>query len=90
MSQEEFLPGLLVLWSGAGELGDVQRLADVVRGGAEEHRLPVEDQRGRVQLDPVDELRRHVVDRSKVGDETRRDANALHQVGRCRRQGPER
>lgn len=53
LSEQEFTTGLLVLRAGAGQFGDVPRLAHVVGGRAEERGLPVERPSPRQGTEPL-------------------------------------
>lgn len=87
-SQEEFPPCLLVRRAGAGQLGDVHGLADVVRGRSEENGRAVHVEARTVPLQPVDQVARHIVNRPQVGGRPRRRAEGLEEFRHRGRERP--
>jgi hypothetical protein len=65
--EEQCLPGRLVGRAGAGQFLDVQDLADVVGGGAEQDGVPVEPQAWLSSRQPGGELVGDVVYQAQVG-----------------------
>lgn len=60
-AHEQLTACFLVLCAGSGQLGRVQGLSDVVRGGSEENGLRVDSQPEAASSDPFEELPRDVV-----------------------------
>lgn len=66
--------------SGSGQLPDVNGLADVMGGGAEQHRFPVEVRERVVRFDPAGQLAGDIVDEPEVRREPGRSRLSHHEV----------
>jgi hypothetical protein len=79
--EQQVAAGRLVLGARGGQLGEVQRLADVVGGGPEEDGVAIERDGRIVGGQPVGQVDRDVVDGAQVCGQARRRVQAAQQVG---------
>jgi hypothetical protein len=98
LGEQQFAPGLFVLRARPGQLGDVCRLANVMRGGPEQHSVAVQAQ-SRVPLRyPAGKLACDIVHGSQVRCQTRRSVEIPEELWKpsrarrahVRRQDPRR
>jgi hypothetical protein len=88
--EQEPATRFLVRRTGSGQLSDVNDLADIVRGGTEQHRAPVIAQSEIAAVSPPCDLAGDIVDEPQVSGQPRRSPQFLQQIHNRARQQPQR